>query len=402
VRRLGIAVLVLGILAFLAARWMRGGDGAPEYVAERVDRGPISATVTATGTVNPVTTVQVGTYVSGPIQTVAADFNTPVKQGQLLARIDPRPFQVKLDDARAAGANARARLEKDRAAAALKAVTLERSRALARDGIVSQSDLDLALSEERQARSQLALDEADILSAEARVKEAEVNLAYTDIVSPVNGTVVSRNVDVGQTVAASFQTPTLFLVAEDLTKMQVNASVSESDIGTVAVGQEAAFSVDAFPSDTFRGRVEQVRNAPVTVLNVVTYDVIVGIDNGDLRLRPGMTANVTITTAHREDALRVPTRALRFRPPEPEGDGAVAAPATPPAGARVWLLDGSRTPEVRAVETGIADDQFTEIVSGVDEGTRVITAIKRAPVAPVEGGSPFLPQMPRGKRGSGR
>ena len=401
-RRLGIAVLVLGVLAFLAARWMRGGDGPPEYVAERVDRGPISATVTATGTVNPVTTVQVGTYVSGPIQTVAVDFNTPVKRGQLLARIDPRPFQVKLDDARAAVANARARLEKDRAAAALKAVTLGRSRALARDGIVSQSDLDLAVSEQRQARSQLALDEADILSAEARVKEAEVNLAYTDIVSPVDGTVVSRSVDVGQTVAASFQTPTLFLVAEDLTKMQVNASVSESDIGTVAVGQEAAFGVDAFPSDTFRGRVEQVRNAPITVLNVVTYDVIVGVDNADLRLRPGMTANVTITTAHRDDALRVPTRALRFRPPEPARDGAVAASTTPAPGARVYVLDGSRTPEPHAVETGIADDQFTEIVAGLDQGTRVITAIKRAPVEPVEGGSPFLPQMPRGKRGSGR
>jgi HlyD family secretion protein len=402
VRRLGVAILVLGVLAFLGTRWIRGGSEAPEWVVDRVDRGPISATVTATGTVNPVTTVQVGTYVSGPIQTVAADFNTPVKRGQLLARIDPRPFQVKLDDARAAVANARARLEKDRAAAVLKGVTLERSRALARDGIVSQSDLDLAVSEERQARSQLALDQADIQSAEARVQEAEVNLAYTDIVSPVDGTVVSRNVDVGQTVAASFQTPTLFLVAEDLTKMQVNASVSESDIGTVAVGQEAAFGVDAFPSDTFRGRVEQVRNAPVTVLNVVTYDVIIGVDNTDLRLRPGMTANVTITTAHREQALRVPTRALRFRPPEPAADGAVAAPSPPAVGARVWLLDGTRTPEPRTIETGIADDQFTEIVAGLDEGAPVITAIKRPPAEPVEGGSPFLPSMPRGKRGGGR
>lgn len=399
VRRLVIAILVFGAVALIVTRWLGGGESAPEYVAERVDRGPISATVTATGTVNPVTTVQVGTYVSGPIQTVAADFNTPVKRGQLLARIDPRPFQVKVDDARAAVANARARLEKDRAAAALKALTLERSRALQRDGIVSQGDLDLAVSEERQARSQLALDEADIQSAQARVHEAEVNLAYTDIVSPVDGTVVSRNVDVGQTVAASFQTPTLFLVAEDLTKMQVNASVSESDIGTVATGQEAAFSVDAFPTDTFRGRVEQVRNAPITVLNVVTYDVIVGVDNSDLRLRPGMTANVTITTAHRDDALRVPTRALRFRPPEPAAGGAVAAPTTPPAGTRVWLLDGSRTPEEKPVRTGIADDQFTEILSGVEEGARVITAVKRAPVEPVEGGSPFLPSMPRGKRG---
>jgi HlyD family secretion protein len=348
--------------------------------------------------VNPVTTVQVGTYVSGPLQVVAADFNTPVKRGQLLARIDPRPFQVKLDDARAAVANARARRDKDKAAAALKAVTLERTRALQRDGIVSQSDLDLAESEERQARSQLALDDADIQSAEARVREAEVNLAYTDIVSPVDGTVVARNVDVGQTVAASFQTPTLFLVAEDLTKMQVNASVSESDIGTVATGQDAAFAVDAFPADTFHGRVEQVRNAPITVLNVVTYDVIIGVDNTDLRLRPGMTANVTITTARRDDVLRVPTRALRFRPPD-LADGAVAAVPERPPNARVWLLDGSRSPEERAVETGIADDQFTEIVSGLDEGAHVITAVKREAVEPAAGGSPFFPSMSRGKRG---
>jgi HlyD family secretion protein len=398
VRRFGIAIVALSVLALLLARWMRGGDDAPEYVAERAGRGPISAAVTATGTVNPVTTVQVGTYVSGPIQLVAADFNTPVKRGQLLARIDPRPFQVKLDDARAAVANARARREKDKAAAALKAITLERTRALQREGIVSKSDLDLAESEERQARSQLALDDADIQSAEARVREAEVNLAYTDIVSPVDGTVVARNVDVGQTVAASFQTPTLFLVAEDLTKMQVNASVSESDIGTVTTGQDTAFSVDAFPADTFRGRVAQVRNSPVTVLNVVTYDVIIGVDNTDLRLRPGMTANVTITTAHRDDVLRVPTRALRFRPPDLAPDGAVAAPARQP-GARVWVLDGARDPEERPVRTGITDDQFTEILSGLDEGARVVTAVRREPVAPVEGGSPFLPSMPRGKRG---
>jgi len=200
-------------------------------------------------------------------------------------------------------------------------------------------------------------------------------------------------------VAASFQTPTLFLVAEDLTKMQVNASVSESDIGTVATGQEATFSVDTFPADTFRGRVAQVRNAPVTVLNVVTYDVIVGVDNTDLRLRPGMTANVTITTAHREDALRVPTRALRFRPPDVSGDGAVAAPAVSVPGARVWTLDGERRPQETPVDTGIADDQFTEILSGLTEGARVITAVKRAPIEPVEGGSPFLPTMPRSKRG---
>jgi HlyD family secretion protein len=397
VRRLVIAVSVLAVVTGAILGWTRNGGEEPQWVVERVSRGPITASVTATGTVNPVTTVQVGTYVSGPIQTVAVDFNSPVRRGQLLARIDPRPFQVKLDDARAALENARARLEKDRAVAALKALNLDRARALRRDGIVSAGDLDLAVSEERQARAQLALDAADIASAEARLREAEVNLAYTDIVSPVDGIVVSRNVDVGQTVAASFQTPTLFLVAEDLTKMQVNASVSESDIGPVAGGQEATFTVDAYPADSFRGRVVQVRNAPVTVLNVVTYDVIIAFDNADLRLRPGMTANVRITTAHREDALRVPTRALRFRPPVSEGAVAATAPS-PARGNRVWVPDGAHAAREAPVEVGIADDQFTEVRSGLAEGARVITAVKRALEAPVEGGSPFLPWRQSGKR----
>ncbi len=208
-----------------------------------------------------------------------------------------------------------------------------------------------------------------------------MNLAYTDITSPVDGVVVARNVDVGQTVAATFQTPTLFLVAEDLTKMQVSASVSESDIGPVAAGQEVSFSVDAYPATTFAGRVEQVRNAPLTVQNVVTYDVVVSVDNRDLLLKPGMTANVTIATATRPDALRVSTSALRFRPPA-EGEG-VAAAAQAPAepsdrnGARVWVLDDSGHPRAVGVRTGIADDRFTEIIDGLDAGEPVIVALRR-------------------------
>ena len=394
------AVMLLALLW----RWWTGaeGGGPVEYLTAPVDRGTVEQTITATGTANPVKTVQVGTYVSGPILAIDVDFNSSVKKGQRVAKIDPAPFTSKVSQADATLATNRAKVEKSRADLALKRLQYERNKTLLARNLIAQNDLDTAKSNADQAVAQLALDEASVTQAQASLDEAKVNLAYTDIVSPVDGVVVSRNVDVGQTVAASFQTPTLFLIAEDLTKMQVDTNVSESDVGRAAESQPATFTVDAYPGMPFRGVVAQVRNAPITVQNVVTYDVVIGVDNPKLELKPGMTANVTITTAHKDDALRVPTRALRFRPPEPARDGAVAAPTTPPAGTRVWLLDGARTPEPRAVETGIADDQYTEVVSGLDEGSRVITAIKRAPVEPVEGGSPFMPQMPRGKRGSGR
>ncbi len=395
-RRLALALVLAALagVAYLMLGWTRRSGDGPDYVTATVDRGPITATVAATGTLNPVTTVQVGTYVSGPIQGIFADFNTPVHRGELLARIDPRPFQVKVDDATAALANARARLEKDRADRALKRITLARTRSLRAGGIVATSDLDLAVSQERQARAQVALDEADIQSAQAKLEEARVNLAYTDITSPVDGVVVARNVAVGQTVAATFQTPTLFLVAGDLTKMAVDASVSESDIGVVATGQDVSFTVDAFPADTFHGRVEQVRNAPVTVQNVVTYDVLVGVENRELRLKPGMTANVTITTASQPDALRVPTSALRFRPPAVAGDSGAAAAADAPAegGARVWVAGADDRPRPVGITAGVADDRFTEVTAGLREGDRVITALRRSAPAAATGNAPsFAP-----------
>jgi HlyD family secretion protein len=379
--RLVVALAALAAVAWIVAVRSRGGAGGERWVTAPVDRGPIVATVTATGTLSPVASVQVGTYVSGPIMAIHADFNTPVHRGQLLAKIDPRPFQVKVDAARADLANARAKLEKDRADADLKAANLRRVRDLRAGGIVSQSELDVAVSDDRQARAQVALSGAAIGSAEARLHEAEVNLAYTDIVSPVDGVVVSRNVDRGQTVAATFQTPTLFLVAEDLTKMQVSASVSESDIGGVAPGQEARFTVDAYPGTLFAGRVSQVRNAPVTLQNVVTYDVIVSVDNPELRLKPGMTANVTVVVAKRDDALRVPTAALRFRPPaDADGRGAAAA-GGPPAGSRVWAPEGDGGLRAIPVTTGITDDRFTEVTRGLGAGQRVVVALRREPAA---------------------
>jgi HlyD family secretion protein len=376
-RRLSLALALAAGAAYLLVTWTHRGERAPHFVTAPVDRGAIHSTVTATGTVNPLVTVQVGTYASGPIQAIFADFNTPVQKGQLLAKIDPRPFQVKVDGATAELANAQAQLVKGKADSALKARTLARARALRAQGIVAESDLDLAVSEDRQARAQVTLDEAQVSSAEAKLREAEVNLAYTDIVSPVDGVVVSRNVDVGQTVAATFQTPTLFLVAEDLTKMQVLASVSESDIGSVALDQDVSFTVDAYPATTFHGRVGQVRNAPVAVQNVVTYDVVVLVDNADLRLKPGMTANVAVTTATRLDALRVHTSALRFRPPAPAAADGAAAAADRHESTRVYVLDGHGGPQAVTVSTGIADDRFTEVTAGLREGDAVIIGLRR-------------------------
>jgi HlyD family secretion protein len=389
-------VFVLALLLVCAGGWwlLRRDErtSGPRYVAAAVDRGPITATVTATGTVNPVETVQVGTYVSGPVQSLDADFNTPVTKGQLLATIDPRPFQLKVAAAEADLANARATLAKARADLELKERTRRRQRDLRGEGIVAQSELDTAESEARQAEAQIALAKAAVRSAEARLAEARVNLDYTRIVSPVDGVVVSRSVSVGQTVAASFQTPTLFLVATDLTKMEVSASVSESDIGGVAVGQDVTFTVDAYPGVPFHGRVKQVRNAPVTVQNVVTYDVLVAVDNQDLRLKPGMTANVSIATASRDDAIRIPTAALRFRPPAAAGEAGAIAAARPAGGHTVWVLGKDGTPHPVSVGIGIADERFTEITGGLEEGARVITGVMRG--APEEAAAPRSPFMP--------
>ncbi len=395
-RRAGLvlaALLVVGVAWF----FFRGGDDAarPEYVAETVERGTIVAAVTATGTVNPVETVQVGTYVSGPIQEILVDFNTPVAKNQLLARIDPRPFQMKVQAAQADVANATAALARARADRALRDQNLRRARELRAQGIVSQSELDAAIAEADGATAQMALGAAAIQAAEARVAEARVNLNYTNISSPVDGVVVSRNVSVGQTVAASFQTPTLFLVAADLTQMEVVASVSEADIGGVAVGQPATFTVDAYPQTPFHGQVSQVRNAPITLQNVVTYEVLVTAANADLRLKPGMTANVSIDVAEAKDAVRVPTSALRFRPPANAWTGAHAAPPTP-AGETIWLLDGADEIRPAHVTVGIADERWTQITSGVDAGARVVTSLKRDPDA-----GAVRPQLPSFATGGG-
>ena len=368
-------MLAIAVIIVVAGVWyfLGGSSSGTRIVTAKVTAGPIVRSVTATGTVNPVITVQLGTYVSGPIIAIYRDYNAAVKKGELIAKIDPSSYQVTVDIARATLANSIAQLGKDTADLNYKKVTYGRNLALYKADSVSKDTLDSSYSAWQMDVAQIKLDHANIQQQTANVKAAEVNLNYTNIVSPVDGTVVSRNVDVGQTVAASFQTPTLFLIAKDLTKMQVDSNVSESDIGYVQQGQKATFRVDAFPDRDFDGVVAQVRQAPITVQNVVTYDVVVSVENPELLLKPGMTANVTIVTASKPNAVRVPVDALRFAPPgEPPADSA-ALDGTPGRQTRVWVLDNGKVTPV-TITTGLSDGTWVEVAEGdVHAGENVVT-----------------------------
>ena len=373
---------IVAALMILAAGWYLAhrGAGHTKFVTAEVTQGDIVRSVTATGTVNPVVTVQVGSYVSGPIVQLYVDFNSPVKAGQLMAKIDPRPFAAQVELTTAALANSRAQLQKDQANLAYQKVTYDRDKALLKQNVVSQDQVDSQLSLNDQAVAQVALDEAAIQQQTASLKASQLNLNYTNIVSPVDGTVVSRNVDQGQTVAASYQTPTLFLVAKDLTKMQVDSNVSESDIGYVQMGQRATFKVDAFPDREFEGTVGQVRQAPITVQNVVTYDVVVSVDNPEQLLKPGMTANVTLITARRDHVVKIPIEAIRFNPEKAASDDSASDTALPTRAARVWVLAGKRLKPV-SVTIGLDDGNFVEMLGGpLRPGERVVTdEIHQAP-----------------------
>jgi len=363
--------VALAVFAYLRLR----RSERVNYVTTPVTRGSIIRSVTATGTVNPVITVQVGTYVSGPIIAIYADFNAAVKAGQLIAKIDPRPSQVKVDQTAATLANARAQLRKDQADTTYKKLTLERNSRLFRANAISQDMLDSARSAYDKAVAQVALARANILQQQANLREAQVNLGYTNIISPVVGTVVSRNVDVGQTVAASFQTPTLFLIARDLTQMQVDTNVSESDIGYCTNrAARADFGVDAFPDRQFEGTVGQVRQAPITVQNVVTYDVVVNVANPEVLLKPGMTANVTIITARRDNVLRVPAQALLFSPKtEKQAATNQFAAGQGSRQGRVWVEDRGVLKQVSFVP-GLSDGNYVEVTSGdLKPGDLVVT-----------------------------
>jgi HlyD family secretion protein len=357
------------------------------YQTAPVTRGDLAQVVTATGQLNPVTNVQVGCQISGTIEQLFADFNSPVTNGQIVAQLDPRTYRANLLQAEGELASAEASLK-------LAQINAARARQLFEDKLIPQSDYDQAAATLQQA-------EALVKIRTATVENARVNLARCTIVSPVDGIVISRNVDVGQTVAASLNAPTLFVIANDLTKMQINANVAEADIGGVVEGQAVEFTVDAFPNRKFHGEVVQVRNSPQTVQNVVTYDTVIAVNNRDLKLKPGMTANVSIIIAQRPDVLRIPNAALRFRLPDPTGTN---APARPPAGSRkhgersptriVYTLDAAGKPRPVEIKTGITDGISTEVVEGLSEEDKVITG-SQTRSSGLGLTNPFGPTMPR-------
>ena len=349
-------------------------DSAPQYQTTPVARGDLTQLVTATGQLNPVTNVQVGCQISGRIAKLYVDYNSPVTNGQLVAQIDPGTYLTNLHQAQGDLANAQAALE-------LTKVNAVRAQELYESKLIPHSDYDQAMANLHQA-------EATIQVKQAALEKTQVDLQYCTIYSPVDGMVISRSVDVGQTVAASFNAPVLFVIANDLTKMQIDANVAEADVGGVEEHQNVDFTVDAFPNRTFHGAVVQVRNSPLTVQNVVTYDTVIGVNNPDLKLKPGMTANVSIIVAERNGVMRVPNAALRFHPPE-TGTSTNATPRAPggtyPGGAAGSRPKGERRPtrtvyvlkddklQPVQVKVGITDGINTEVTEGLSENDKVVT-----------------------------
>jgi HlyD family secretion protein len=344
----------------------------------------IVSRVIATGTLSPLVTVQVGSQVSGRIKLLEVDFNSPVKKGQRLAQIDPDLYKAAFENAKANRVAAQANLAGSRVQAANAKLHYERYRQLLALDSIAKQDFDTAQANYESAVAAVDAADGTLAQAVAQESQAELNLGYTEIVSPINGTVISRNVDIGQTVAASLQAPVLFLIAEDLKKMQVDTSVAEADVGRLQDGMTATFNVDAYPNASFTGTIRQIRNNSTTVQNVVTYDAVIDVANPDLRLRPGMTANVTLVVATRPHALRVSNTALRFHPTpalvREATQGAAMAEGSDPAVSATagdqrvaWRLRGSAIEPVR-IQIGITDGTLTEILSGgLEPGDKVVT-----------------------------
>ena len=336
------------------------------YASATVSKGDISNSVTATGTIEPVIEVEVGTQVSGIIDKIYVDYNSKVKKDQLLAQIDPALFEATVGQRRAALNVSKAEVQVAENEVDYAKKNLARIKKLNASRYSADKELDLAEKEYNNSVAQLALKKAQVEQAQAALDSAETELRYTKIISPVEGIVVSKEVEVGQTVAASFQTPTLFNVAEDLTKMQIEASVVEADIAKVHNGQTVEFSVDSFPDEVFYGKVTQVRNEAINTSNVVTYEVIIEVDNKDLKLKPGMTANVEIITAEKKDILLAPNKALRFYITDENGETKRYKDKG------IWVLEKG-VPQRIVIKTGVSDDDYTE-VSGeeLEEGMKVI------------------------------
>ena len=402
-RRLAIlTALVIAATLTLKAFYGGGDSDAATVTAEAVTRGSIVSTVAATGTLEAVTTVQVGSQVSGMIQALSADFNSIVKKGQVLARLDQSLFSSALEQAQANLVRAEADAERAQVTLADAVTKLARARELADRQLIPMNELDTADVNQKNAAAQVRSAEASVGQARASVEQARVNLAKTVITSPIDGIVVSRNVDVGQTVAASMSAPVLYLIAADLTRMRLNASIDESDLGRVAEGQAVTFTVDAYPGDTFTGVVQQVRLNPVVQSNVVTYAAIISAPNPELKLIPGMTASLTIEAERRDDVLRIPAAAVRFKPGA-EILAALDAPSSPRAGGSiVWVADGETMAPV-PVKTGLSDGMWTEVVDApFTEGTRLVTRVvlgdtASQPARSTTTNNPLMGSQPRGR-----
>jgi HlyD family secretion protein len=410
-RRRRLLWLGAGLLVLLAAyaTWRVLHRPPPLiYSTATADKGPVVARVTATGILSALVTVQVGTQVSGRIAKLHTDYNETVKKGQLIAEIDPALFQANVEQAKANVLQAQGQLDTSIAKAIDAKRQYDRDKPLRTQNLIAQADLDTAEANWKSLDATVVAQRGNLAQARAQLTQAKVNLDYTTIESPIDGTVISRSVDVGQTVAASLAAPTLFTIAGDLKKMQVDTSVAEADVGKLADKMEATFVVDAFPDERFKGTIRQIRNAPQTQQNVVTYDAVIDVANPDLKLRPGMTANVTVVYADRPDVMRVPNASLRFRPP-PEmlaqlrrtggkglrvgeaqaqeqqqqtnrpqiGRGAkVSATSAGGAGRTVWVLRGDN-PEPIQVTIGVSDGTLTEVTGGsLSPGDRVVTGVE--------------------------
>ena len=348
----------------------------PGYRSVKLERGDIASTILATGTLNPVILVQVGSQVSGNIKRLYADFNSVVKKNQVIAQIDPMLLKAEVEKARANYKAALANVDKAKVIVTDTRRTLNRYKALVKENLVSQSDVDTAQTNYDSAAAQIEVARAQVDQTRSTLDFSRTRLDYAIIRSPVDGIVLSRNVDVGQTVAASLQAPTLFTIAQDLTEMQVNTSVDEADIGRVEVGQEVTFTVDAYPSEVFKGRVSQIRNAPQVVQNVVTYDVIIEVENLDLKLKPGMTANVSIVVAKKRNVLRIPNAALRFRPYGEEKESRQSLKIERGAQNRVWALLADAKLKSVHVKLGVNNVRYYELTEGdLKEGDNLVVGL---------------------------
>ncbi|MFT3706892.1 MAG: efflux RND transporter periplasmic adaptor subunit [Archangium sp.] len=384
-RVIGVVVAVMAVSGAAWGFFFKGPSKTPQqFVTQPASRGDVSSRVTATGTLSALVTVQVGTQVSGRIQELNADFNTRVKKGQVLATLDQQLFNAALAQANANERAAVAGVTKAKAQALDSERQLKRTKQLAGQNYVAQADLDTAQSAYEVAVASIDSAEAALAQSRAQRQQAQVNLAYTTITSPIDGTIISRAVDVGQTVAASLSSPTLFTIAENLERMQVDTSVAEADVGKLKEGGDATFTVDAFPGRKFSGRVRQIRYAATVVSNVVTYDAVIDVQNPELLLRPGMTANVTFVTGEAHDVVRVPNAALRFK----------LENAAPQPGKRTIAVLKDGKPQSIPVVTGLTDGTFTEVVSGLEGGEQVITNRSGAAGAPAAAGA--------GARGGGQ